>query len=275
MLHKHLDKVIRAARKSGISNYFSLTTNAVLLDKASDDVWEAIDEIEVSVYPGMGRAMQDRVMSNITLAREKAAAIGKKITIYTYDQFRATFCLQGSTDQDLIAKVHAACKVANFWGCHAVRDGYFYKCPQSIYAPILTRKEAETDRLTITDGDSFTSALYEFVNSPIPLSACAYCAGTVGRQEQLDQLPRAQWRDHLDKTLEEIVDYDWLERSLIIQDSKDDCKKRMSFRSLAGIPLLQCMLRLMFPVKSTHMFLRREKGSLQRSSCERDRSRKT
>lgn len=271
LLHKNLDEVIRAARASGISNHFTLVTNGTLLHKTSDAVWEAIDEIQVSIYPGM-----DRTMENIVSSQEKALSLGKKMTIFKYDQFRETFSLKGTADLELIDKIYAACKVANFWGCHAVREGYFYKCPQSIYIPMITDTQPDTDRLAIVDDDRFPLALFDFVNSVAPLAACAHCIGTTGILKAHEFLPLEQWRERIDKRSEEIVDYDWLARCLITQDKNDDCKIQMRFkmpRIQAWFPFLQHILCLVFSEKARNKILIQGKRPVRKLNEKARRSR--
>jgi organic radical activating enzyme len=219
LLHKNLDRVVNSARETGISDYFTLITNGVFLHKARDEVWKAIDEMEISLYPGVLESER-----NIKLAKAKADAFGKKLTICRYEQFRATFSLKGTSDKALIQKNFAACKIANVWGCHAVKDGCFYRCPQTIYSAMLTGKSNEGDRLQIVESDTFQKELLEYVNSPVPLSSCAHCAGTVGVQQPWKQMSRATLLSALNTTLEEIVDSNWLERSLLIKETCDDCR---------------------------------------------------
>lgn len=245
LMHKHLDAVIEAARSTGISDHFTLTTNGTLLHKASDAVWAAVDEVEISVYPGVAG-----VADNIRLARNKARDFGKKLTVFYYDRFRATFSLQGTADRDLVAKVYAACKIANLWGCHTVREGYFYKCPQSIYVALLTGRSPEPDGIAIVDGPTFQADLLEYVNAQAPQIACAHCVGTVGILEPHAFLARQEWRDHIDKPTEAMVDLDWLERCQIRQDRRDDCKIPARLKAqgwLDRLPWLQRGLHAVLP----------------------------
>lgn len=220
LMHKRLAEVIGAARATGISDHFTLITNGSLLDRASDAVWAAVDEVEISVYPGVAR-----VEKNILLARDKARAFGKKLTVFYYDQFRATFSVADHPPEPaLVARVYAACKIANLWGCHTVREGYFYKCPQSIYAALLTGRRPEPDGIALVDGPDFQDDLLAYVNSPQPLMACTNCVGTAGVQEPHALLPRKTWREHIERPMAEVIDHDWLARSLLSQDPCDDCK---------------------------------------------------
>lgn len=255
LLHDRLNLVVQAVRATGLCECISLSTNATLLHLANDAIWEAIDEIQISVYPGAAANLVD----NIFLAKEKALHMGKKITLFRYDTFRKTFALQGSNDQTLVDKVYAACKIANYWGCHAVRDGYFYKCPQSIYLPDLTKGKVAVERLAIVDRDDFATTLLDFVNAPVPLSSCAHCTGTVGVMEEISKIPRGQLARHIDLALEDIIDYPWLERSLVTHDNFDDCNIVLHFkmpRLLLGIPWLQKMLREKLPAPIKSKFIR-------------------
>lgn len=266
LMHKDLPAVVAAARASGISDHFALTTNGVLLHKASDAVWKAIDEVEISLYPNVAGAEK-----NLDLARAKARDFGKKLTIYQYEDFRGTFSLKGTDDPALIGKIYAACKIAHVWGCHVAREGHFYKCAQSIYTAMLTGRSAPTDRVPIVDSAAFQAELLGFVNSPIPLSACAHCVGSVGIQEPHELSPRAQWKAHIDKTSEELVDYDWLERSLITQDEFDDCKISTRIKPLRIFSRFPWLYRLLSPLlpASLHLeSLRRGKRRVRQSADE-------
>lgn len=265
LLHKQLVEVINAARTTGISNHFTLTTNGLLLHQACDALWEAVDEVEISLYSGVNLAQ-----STISLARERALAFGKKLTIFHYEQFRTTFSLQSSDDTALIGKLFAACKIANLWGCHAVRDGYFHKCPQSIYTAMLTGTSAETDRIPIADSSTFQMSLLEYINSPEPLAACAHRVGTVGVQKPLKQLSRARLTIEIDKALEELVDFDWLTQSLVVQDTCDDCKIPTQFITagfLSKHPLLQKLFQYLWPkTKHPHNLALKKRPSRQHTA---------
>jgi cyclic pyranopterin phosphate synthase len=221
LLHRRLADVIWAARSTGISDYFYLTTNGVLLHRMDDAVMEAIDELEISLYPGV-----EKPEDIVALAKEKSLRYGKKLTVNEYDQFRLTFATRGTTDPELVRKTYRACKMANVWGCHTVRDGYFYKCPQSMYIPTMVNAipGVEADRIRLEDADDLQARLLAFVNSPDPLKCCTYCVGTSGKLESHAMVPRDQWKMDTDRSLSEVIDSRWLERSLAEDDPTDDCK---------------------------------------------------
>lgn len=271
LLHPQLVQVIEAARATGISEHFTLTTNGMLLPAASDALWEAVDEVEISLYSGI--RYPD---SMLPLAMDKAKAFGKKLTVFHYDRFRATFSLKGSANPALISNVYAACKIANVWGCHAIRDGYFHKCPQSIYTARLTGKSAETDQLAIVDSSDFQHTLLQYLNSPEPLAACTHCVGTVGRQMPLAQVPKARLITEVDATLEDLVDHDWLERSLGEQDSLDDCKtptRQVPSNPLANYPILHRLLQRLWPSGSYRVYLKLGRKPTRQHAADACRSR--
>src|SRR5690349_14781336 len=52
LLHPKLDEVIDAVRASEISERIRIVTNGTALRKITERVWEGIDELHVSLYPG-------------------------------------------------------------------------------------------------------------------------------------------------------------------------------------------------------------------------------
>jgi len=221
LLHRGLAAVIRAARSTGISDYFLLVTNGVLLEQMDDAVMEAIDELEISLYPGVERRAEI-----LAVAQRKSLQFGTLLTVNEYVNFRGGIATRGTDNVELVRKIYQTCKIANLWGCHAVREGYFYKCPQSIYIPGLVQgiNGVAADRIRIEGMDDFQTRLLAFVNSPEPLHCCTYCVGTVGKLEPHALIRRARWKLEVEKASSELIDYDWLERSVIKQDEYDDCK---------------------------------------------------
>ena len=209
LLHKHLGPVLSAARASGICDSIYLTTNGMLLERASAEVWSCLDEVEVSAYPGCLNA------SWLERATALAEEHGVRLTYNEYSTFRSTLSARAIEDPDLVGQIYASCKVAHFWGCHMVRQGQFYKCPRSAYLPILLGDESLQQGIPLVDEPNFSQRLLAFVNDPQPLSACRHCLGTVGRQYPHRQLPRSEWRSSLQAPLDELLDPQLLRRALL------------------------------------------------------------
>jgi hypothetical protein len=219
LLHRDLAEVVRAARSTGISDRFLLTTNGLLLPAMADGVWDMVDEVEISCYPGAAPPRK-----TLDLARERARRAGVKLRVVHFDHFRDTITTVGTEDRALVQQIYATCKIANVWGCHGVREGWFYKCPQSMYIPMLTGRAFDADRVRLEDAPDLQARLLAFVNSREPLGSCRYCVGSVGKRNAHVQLKRADFQADLRRPTEELVDYEWLKRSALRQDSFDDCK---------------------------------------------------
>jgi hypothetical protein len=238
LLHPRLLDVVTAVRESGISDYLRLVTNGMLLHKTEDDLWRALDEIEVSRYQGAGLTDAD-----LAEARVRAGALGTKLTVNDFPDFRDTFTSVRSEDPALVDRIFCACKIVNVWGIHTLYGGRIYRCPQSIYVSALAGVSLE-EGIEITEGTDFRDILLAFLNGTKPLASCRYCVGTVGRKRSHCLVPRKEWRDDLETPAEDMIDYDLLARLLVEQDPIDDCKtpaplgtrpaKRDPFRAFAA-----------------------------------------
>lgn len=200
LLHKGLVEVLRAARAANLCQRFFLTTNGMLCDRMTPELWQQLEEIEISRYPGC--------LPDATVERARAAAsqYGVLFTLIDYPEFKATLSAQTNQDEPLVQAIYQTCKVAHQWGCHMVRHGSLYKCPRSAYLPMLLGYDRDVDALRIEEGPDFQARLLDFLNSPIPLRACSNCLGTVGRTFPHRLTPRAEWSKSLDRPVAELLD---------------------------------------------------------------------
>lgn len=210
LLHPDLLSVIRAIRKSGICSHIVLYTNGILLHQMNNDVWNEIDEIELSVYPGT-RHLLDKHMSIIERTAKKRDV---KLSCYYYKFFRATFSTVGTSDEVLIRRIYRACSLANEWGCQSIYEGYFFKCPQSIYiSRIIDQKKTydyKKDGIKIGDDYNFQNILKSYLMSKEPLTACRYCLACAGRLRAHSLLNAADWKSRHAVPTEDLVDHDKL-----------------------------------------------------------------
>ncbi|HEY4654296.1 MAG TPA: hypothetical protein VIH22_07265 [Cyclobacteriaceae bacterium] len=218
LLHPNLPEVIRAARNSGITNHFLLVTNGILLDRASDDLWSLIDEIEISGYEAS--ALSEDLLSR---AMRRAEEHGVSFTLNHFSDFRRTFTVRRTENDELVGKIFRACKIANVWGCYALYKGRIYRCPQSMYVPALAGIDV-TEGIAVNDSATFRDELFAFLTSTEPLMSCRYCVGTAGRKQPHKLLPRSNWRMDLEEPAEEMIDWDLLNRLLEEIVPIDDCK---------------------------------------------------
>ena len=81
LLHPQLLDFLREARRIGVADRIVLYTNGVLLHKASVELWRSVDEIYLSVYPGVRRRLDESECAR--LCRENVV----RLTIYRAAHF--------------------------------------------------------------------------------------------------------------------------------------------------------------------------------------------
>ena len=172
LLHPELAVLARAARASGIAPTISLTTNGLLLARAPDAVWEAVDAITISVYPRVGLRDDDR-------ARITARAAEHRVTLNwkQQDHFvvmdRATPC----DDPAENAAVFDRCWIRE--RCHLLRRGAFYTCTRPVHFRSHRGDAAglSGDGLRLHDGPTMRDELLAYLTRAAPLATCSLCHG--------------------------------------------------------------------------------------------------
>lgn len=211
LLHPNLIELIAAVKRSRICGHMLVVTNGVLLPRMGERFWQAVDSIEISVYPGIPFEADTR-----ELCRKMAAAHGVRVETHRFDRFRRTFSIPGFQDEKLMQRCYRACKIAHHWGCHSVHEGRFYKCPQSIYIPRMLGWAADrrtVDGLEIKDSPTFLHDLYSFLTSPEPLQSCRHCLDSHGIMRPLTQVPRKEWLAQHAQPAEALLDLEQLRKN--------------------------------------------------------------
>lgn len=192
LLNPHLLELIKVAASSGIADEILLTTNATLLHNAPEELWELIDSLELSLYPS--RLPDDEKIESF---KSKAASHKVKLLINHYENFRFSYSEKRNGDSSLVQSIYDTCKMAHFWHSHTVIDGWFFRCPQSVFIPqqdVAGGWNSEVDALRISNEPGFAEALYKFLTRSQPLKACDYCLGSVGKIHPHRELRRTEWR---------------------------------------------------------------------------------
>ena len=190
-LHPRLSDVIKAVRESGITSRIRVITNGSLPNRMTTNLWSAIDEVHVSIYPGQGPTEE-----TIGLFKQMATQHGTDLVIKRFDRFRESYSEIGTENDELVSRVYQSCQIAHIWRCHTVRRGYFYRCPQSIFVSRVIRggEPHPEDALPITNCPNFGEQLLAFLEQPHPLNACRHCLGSVGDLFDHEQVSRSAWR---------------------------------------------------------------------------------
>ena len=205
LLHPALADVVAAVRRSGISDRIRMITNGVLLARMTPAVWDGIDELHVSLYPG-------HLVDEAGRRRWNARAAEHGVEMYwkRFDSFRESYSEAGTSDAALVRRIYESCQIAHVWHCHNVVDGHFYKCPQSYFVPELLGRGG--DGLPISGRPTLGRDLLAFLEDPEPLRSCANCLGSVGRRLQHEQVPRRAFRGAQSAPTKDLLDGEFLER---------------------------------------------------------------
>lgn len=212
LLHPNILALVKEIRHSGISRKIRLVTNGILLPQMQDEVWKEIDEIEISVYPQTEHLLTSHMADIYQLAKLNQV----KIIRYFYENFRATFSTIGTTDHALTQRIYNSCRFARLWGCQSIYEGYFFKCPHSIYIPDILDKAVSYDHredgVRLIGSSSLSGKLKKFLSSRNPLRACRYCLGSVGKLRSHKLINSVCWKSVHAVPIEEMVDYEKLLR---------------------------------------------------------------
>lgn len=208
LMHPQLPEVLRAIRRSGVVDKIQVCTNGLLLPRMPLMFWELVDEVCVSNYPGRSLEMATYPSLN-ALSREH----GVDFQVEFFDYFRVAYSEIGTHSEPLVRRIYNTCKMVHLWHCHTVYEGYFFKCPQSVFIDRVLQPGVASwmqHGIAIRDTNEFQGALLDYLNSPHPLGACRHCLAMTGRRIPHEQISRSDWRRPQDVRTEELVDLEFL-----------------------------------------------------------------
>lgn len=208
-----LPKIIHIVRESNICDYITVVSNGLLIKEKHKQILQNIDVLEISNHH-VGTFV-DRIKA---LAKSNC-----KLVILDFDAFRESYSEQGTNDTGLIEQIYKTCLVSNVWKCYNLEDGHFYKCPQSHVLKSI--KNLQPDGVDVLSSMDLKNDLQRYIDSERPLSACRYCLGAVGQIYQQQQINRRDWRSQQNKSTEEMIDYEFLNKLEIKANLNNHCVK--------------------------------------------------
>lgn len=218
LLHRDIVGVLEAARQSRISDGICVVTNGVLLPRMTHEFWQAVDHVEVSVYPGHELSVEQQ-----DACRAQAQANDATIKMRNCIEFRESYSEYGIDDMQLVQAIYDTCLVAHDWRCHTVADGRFYKCPQSYFLPKIIGACAANqvvDSILISDAKEFGIELLSYLYSSKPLQTCGHCLGTSGGQFPHTETRRVQFRDLQYRPARELLDPVFLTTRQVVEKNR-------------------------------------------------------
>jgi len=203
LLHPDLLAVLMAARESQVAEKLEIWTNGLLLPRMGPRVWEAVDSVRISLYPGRS-LKQHQLEMCVDLARRHNVSIRYK----HYQAFQESYSEPGTDDPQLVKKIYTTCNSAHRWRCHTVANGWFFKCAQGYMIPrgmSLGPEATYRNGIQIDDSPGFRDRLLSYLTSPEPLPSCRNCPGSAGRWFEHEQVRREEFRLAQCRPTEELI----------------------------------------------------------------------
>ena len=210
-LNKNLADIAKNIKKINIADKIAIATNGIFIDRLNEEVLENIDVFEISNYHYSDN-LTNKIINWAKKAKEK---YNIKTYIYMYKNFRESISFQENNSTDLVKNIYDTCIVSHDWQCFNVFEGYFFKCPQAMaISRNIKNNPMNINCIKIENSNNLDMELLNYINSTEPLKACTHCLGTVGKYIELDQIPKNKYKELSNNSIEEMVDYDFLEKNL-------------------------------------------------------------
>jgi hypothetical protein len=191
LLSPDIVELARVVKESGIAPKVSMTTNGVLLGRAPDALFERLDAITLSIYPGVGIDVDA-----LAAVRERAARFGVALNEKLQDQFQSMTRAAPERDPTAVRAVFDSCWLRH--RCHTLRDGVLYACSRP---PGIDALSTSGGRLAAQDGISLApraglaADVRAYLERPEPLASCTHCLGGTGAFVPFRQLTRREVKE--------------------------------------------------------------------------------
>ncbi len=206
LLHPQILDFLTIAKDSHIANRIVLLTNGVLLHKAPEELWELIDGMWISVYPGVQHRFEwDWVQR---MAEKHKVWVWRKET----PEFAERSLVEEVRNDELVRMVFQNCALAHFESCHTIHEGRYYMCSPSVWTePRLalrgvTFENRESDSVSIHDNPRLYEELDSLIRRQVPLKACRYCLGSWARSTPNVQMTSTRRQEFLESQSDELAD---------------------------------------------------------------------
>lgn len=217
LAHPGLLDFFRAAREVDFANRLILLTNGVLLHKAPDELWELVDGMWISVYPGVRHRFDwDWVQRK---ADEHHIWVWRKET----PEFAERLLVEEVRNEEFVRMVFQNCNLAHLESCHTIHEGRYYMCSPSVWTqPRLALRgvafdNRESDSVAIHDNPDLYEELDSLIRRQEPLEACRYCLGSWARSTPNVQVTRKSGAEFLARRPDDLADL--VDREVIVPRS--------------------------------------------------------
>lgn len=206
LLHPELLQFLRAAKEIGIADRLVLLTNGVLLHKSPDELWDLIDGMWISLYPGIKQRFDwDWIQE-----------IADKHNIFVWRKDTPRFAERSLTEpiknEAFVRLIYQNCDLPHLWSCHTIYEGRYYPCSPSVWMEPRLRLHGiafdnmHEDSVAIHDNANLHDDLDQLIRRREPLKACQYCLGSWARRVPNRQLTRNGAKEFLEREPERLAD---------------------------------------------------------------------
>jgi len=198
-LNPQLIDFVIIAKQSGIADNVGICTNGTNLLSMPEDFFQAVDFIDISVYPE----------TKINYSKIKNFLISKNIKFRLNESTKGEFIKFDSViEQDDITtqNIFDNCYMAKT--CHLFSDGKYYKCGVPLVYDRYFKRISRKTSYNFTEEDgilihqlNFEEKLREHMESNIPLKSCKFCLGPNSIKEPRFQYTDQEIKLHLKNTI--------------------------------------------------------------------------
>lgn len=198
LMVKNLAEYVKIARASGLTDWVSMTTNGVLLEKADPDLLTSFDLIVVSLYHGTGHDESLLHGMHKLMRLEKKGDL-KHVVICDTADFRFAELDTRIEDNELVQRIWRECTQKEL--CSCVRSGFVYRCTagsrKGMYLKAIGQKDCDHLMDPETDGcaihqPNLEDRLRVYFERNEPHEMCYYCLGNSSIPVEHRQLSREE-----------------------------------------------------------------------------------
>jgi len=203
--HPQLLEFLRVAREVNIANRLVLLTNGVLLHKAPDELWELVDGMWITIYPGVKYRFDWEWVQQ--KANEHQIWIWRKET----SEFAERSLVEEIKNEELVRMVFQNCNLAHLESCHTIHEGRYYMCSPAVWtqprlaAHGITFENREADSVPIHGNPNLYADMDNMIRRQEPLQACRFCLGSWARSSPNVQLNRASKVEFLSRRPDDLA----------------------------------------------------------------------
>ena len=222
LLNPEINSFIEIAKKAGIADQVSVTTNGLVLHKMNDDFWENVDSVVITLYPKVH--LEEKLIEEF---KRYAKQSNTDLTLFPNPSFRTTIVTQPHPKDLITDLIFKTCDNVHLHHCHTIHEGKLYKCAVPPFLPEYLAKmgmagyDPAQDAFDIHKAKDIFHELKAFLLSSDTMEACRYCLGYLGKSQahcqlkpevisdpSLDKITRKEYFDlhKLHKLLEDLVE---------------------------------------------------------------------